>query len=129
MKKLKIIQKSLFIENLSNKHFLNRLSDSFAQRALCNMLCLLVHCCCFKSHSVYHLNGHRYSVSKIASLGAGEIDSQLGALPNSCRGAGLVPSTQMQAHNGLFITPVPGDLVPSLASMGTKHTHGTHTYM
>ena len=39
-----------------------------------------------------------------------------------------VPRTHISAYNSLII-PVSGDLVPSLASSGTRHAYNTLTYM
>lgn len=41
---------------------------------------------------------------------------------------GLVPSTPMAAHNP-FITSVPEGLIPLLASVNTRHTHGAQAYV
>lgn len=60
---------------------------------------------------------------------AGEISQWLRALVTVPEDPGYIPHQLHQLHQFTTVTPVAGDLMPLLASVGTRHTGGTQIYM
>jgi hypothetical protein len=73
-------------------------------------------------HSTWLINVLIFNLlsNKIVNLGAREMAQWLKALAALPEAPSSIPSTHMAVHN-LLLTPS----MPSLASLGTRNTHGT----